>query len=210
MPRPSRFQISGYIHHVISRGNDRQPLFINSADFEFYLSLLNEARKAFPIHIYNFVLMTNHIHLLVEPLEDGNLSRFMHYVTKEYAKYFNKTYNRTGHVFEGRFKSFVVQTERYFFACSRYIDLNAVKAGLATTPDQYPWSGFSFLGKGKKSSLNLDVFTLYEQLGKNSFERQIAYRALVLNAQGEDLDLMNARASILGDRDFKKQLKSMN
>lgn len=207
MPRPARLQNAGYVHHVITRGNDRQPLFIDPEDFRTYLTLMDSARRDFPLQVYNYVLMSNHVHLLVEPLEDGSLSKVMHYVTKEYAKYFNKKYNRTGHVFEGRFKSFVVQTERYFFACSRYIDLNPVRAKLVDIPQNYLWSGFQTLGAGESGSFRLDVHGLYTQLGPTPFERQIAYRALVLNSQSDDLDLLHMRASVLGDREFKKSLK---
>ena len=89
--------------------------FKSAEDFSKYINLLETSRKTYPLHIYNYCLMDNHLHLLVEPQADGNLSKVMEEVTKGYAKYFNKKYERTGHVFEGRFKSFLVQADRYFF-----------------------------------------------------------------------------------------------
>jgi len=207
MPRPLRLQDAGYIHHVISRGNDGQTLFKSTEDFQEYISLLERTRRNYPLKIYNYCLMDNHVHLLVEPQKEGSLSKVMQIVSKEYAKYFNKKYNRRGHVFEGRFKSFIVQQERYFFTCSRYIDLNPVKAGLTTDPTQHKWTGYAQLAGGGKSILKLDTHELYSNLGTQAREREIAYRALVLNYQGEEVDLMEHRGSIIGDKEFKKRIR---
>jgi len=207
MPRPLRIQSAGYVHHVISRGNDRQILFFTDGDFNTYLNLLKKAQKEYPIKIYNYVLMKNHIHLLVEPTEDGSLAKVMEYVTKGYAKHYNKMYDHVGHVFQGRYKSFLVQTEKYFFACSRYIDLNPVKAQLALRPEGYWWGAHQTLGHGQEGPLAIDFHDLYKSLGNNDMERQIAYRAWVNNYHGEELDLLNKRAGILGDSDFKETIK---
>ena len=207
MPRAPRLQDAGFVHHVVSRGNDRQVLFKSSKDYQRYLFYLDGSRKRYPLKIYNYVLMDNHIHLLVEPKEDGSLSKVMEDTSKAYAKYFNKRYGRVGHVFQGRFKSFLVQMERYFFACTRYIDLNPVKAGLVSEPKDYKWSGYSTLAAGRKGHIKLDDSEVYLSLGNSCFERQIAYKTLVRSYQGEELDLLNRRTGILGDREFKKRLK---
>jgi len=208
MPRPYRIQDAGYLHHVICRGNDRQTLFKTSKDFRAYLDFLEHARKIYPLKVYNYCLMDNHVHLLLEPTEEGSLSKVMESVSKNYAKYFNKKYGHVGHAFQGRFKSFIVQRERYFFACSRYIDLNPVKAAMVKDPREYPWSGFSTLAYGKSGFIRLDVINLYRGLGVNARERQIAYKALVLNYQGEDLNLLDKRAGALGDREFKRTFRN--
>lgn len=207
MPRALRIQDAGYMHHVISRGNDRQVLFKSPKDFQTYIGFLEEARSLYPLKIYNFCLMDNHVHLLVEPSEDGSMSKVMEHVSKAYAKYFNAKYDHVGHVFQGRFKSFLIQEERYFFACSRYIDLNPVKANLVVNPADYRWSGYQELAYGKRSLVDLNSHQIYEELGANNRERQIAYKAFVFNYQGEDLDLMNKRAGILGDKAFKGRIK---
>ena len=206
MPRSLRIQDAGYVHHVVLRGNDRQVIFKSREDYLTYLGFLDQARRDYPIRIYNFALMDNHIHLLVEPVADGNLSKAMEEASKAYAKYFNKKYGRVGHVFQGRFKSFLIQDDRYFFACSRYIDLNPVKARIVDSPKQFPWSGHNLLAMGGSSAIVLDYHDAYKELGKSPEERQVAYRALVVNYQGEDLDLLNRRAGILGDREFKKRI----
>ena len=207
MPRALRIQDAGYVHHVVCKGNDSQKLFNSHEDYETYLTLLNEARSKFSLKVYNFVLMDNHIHLLVEPEEDGGLSKSMEYVSKGYAKYFNKKYERTGHVFGGRFKSFIVQEEKYFFACSRFIDVNPIKWQVVANPEQYDWSGFSYLGYGREGVFKLDRHDIYKNLGENPQERQLVYKAMVNNYQGEELDLLNRRAGILGDREFKRKVK---
>ena len=207
MPRAPRLQDAGLLHHVITRGNDRQILFRSPQDFQKYLELLSHARREFPLKIYNYVLMDNHIHLLVEPTEEGNLSKAMEYVSKGYAKYFNKTYQHVGHVFQGRFKSFLVQDDRYFFTCSRYIDLNPVKANLVSNPADYLWSGHKTLAAGYESAFKIDHHHLYTALGKNDKERQIAYRALIQTNLGEELDLLDRRVCILGDDEFKKKIR---
>lgn len=207
MPRAPRCQEAGYLHHVVCRGNDRQNIFRDRSDFLQYIHFLEKARKLYPLAVYNFVLMDNHIHLLVEPLAEGNLSKVMEETSKAYAKYFNKKYNKTGHLFQGRFKSFLIQQERYFFCCSRYIDLNPVKAGKAKKPEDYPWSGYAQLCHGKKLPLTLNFHELYKELGKTEQERRIGYRVIVQTAMGEELDLMKRNAGVLGDREFKKKVR---
>ena len=197
------------MHHVISRGNNKEYLFHSEEDFLYYINLLEHARKIYPINIYNFVLMDNHIHLLVEPKGDAHLAKVMEIVTKGYAKYFNKKNGRTGHVFEGRYKSFLVQEERYFFVCSRYIDFNPVKSGQVQEPREYKWSGYRHLAYGEGLPLEMNQHTLYEQLGSNDMERQIGYRAVVAHIT-EELDLLDKRTRILGDKAFKKEVKSNN
>ena len=205
MPRRPRLQEAGLLHHVVCRGNDRQPIFSSVLDFQKYLEFLAQATQLYPVKIYNFVLMNNHVHLLIEPVAEGNLSKFMEYVSKNYAKYFNKAYQRFGHVFQGRFKSFLVQSERYFFACSRYIDLNPVKANLIENPKDYQWSGYNALAHGVGGTFPTDLHPLYESLGSSDQERQVAYRALVFNSSGDELDLLNKRTCVLGDREFKEK-----
>lgn len=198
MPRPLRIQDAGCLHHVISRGNDRQNLFNSQIDYQTYLELIQESQKLFPVKIYNYVLMSNHIHMLIEPLAEGSLSRFMEHLSKSYAKYFNKTNNRVGHVFQGRFKSFLVEGSHYFLHCSRYIDFNPVKCGGVASPSEYFWSGYNWLAFGKKNLIHLDVHPVYEELGKTPEERQIAYRAIVLNTpEPKNFDLLNRRVCVL-------------
>jgi len=207
MPRAIRLQEAGLVHHVVCRGNDKQDIFKFPQDYKAYLALLDEARRKYPIKIYNYVLMSNHLHILLEPCEEGSLSRVMEEVSKGYAKHFNKEYGRSGHVFQGRFKSFLIQTEKYFFACSRYIDLNPLKANLVSDPKDYLWSGYKSLAFGKDSSLKIDFHEIYNNLGKTANERQISYKALVMVGGQEELTLLERKAGVLGDADFRAKFK---
>ena len=207
MPRALRIHEAGFVHHVICRGNDRQNIFHHPQDFQSYQEFLDESRKLYPVKIYNFCLMTNHLHMLIEPRQEGHLSKFMEHLGKAYAKYFNREYNRVGHVFQGRFRSLLVQVERYFFMCSRYIDLNPVKAGVVKEPKEYAYSGYKYLGMGREPVIAVDEHELYRGLGKNSVERQIAYRGFVMmpQTQAEVRLIEHRRGHILGDDDFVAQ-----
>jgi putative transposase len=207
MPRAIRVQDAGYLHHIVSKGNNSQSLFKDDSDYKFYLNLLENARKNFPVQIYNYVLLNNTIHLTIEPLQQGNLSKFMEMVSKNYARYFNKKYNQTGHVFQGRFKSFLLQSEKYFFTSCNYINSVTQKAALEAGQKSYKWSAFSYLAHGKSSDIKIDLHELYTNLGGNDYERQIVFKALIKNYQGETIDFLNRRADVLGDRDFKNEVK---
>lgn len=219
MPRAIRLKDAGYLHHVVSKGNDPLVLFQDKEDFTFYLSLLEKARSEFPTHIYNYALLDSQIHLLLEPLDEGNLSKFMEMVSKSYARYFNKKYNRTGHVFAGRFKSFVLQAEKHFFSSNQYmveaahraagVDHSAGKSAAGGQDKQahHSWCAFCYLAQGKKPPLAVDLHDLYKNLGANDFERQIAYRTLLNNAVEQPIDFDNRRADIMGDREFKDKVR---
>jgi len=191
MPRSPRIHAAEVVHHVIMRGNNKQDIFRERFDFLKFGQLLQDSTLTHPLALYNYALMTNHIHLLVETKKDGSLSKALRETTREYAKYFNKKYDHVGHVFQGRFKSFVIDKERYFFLCSRYIDLNPVKAGLVNEPEKYPWSGCQTLAFGRKSSISLDYHPLYEGLGNTPEERQLSYQSIVRQSLMPNLDWEN-------------------
>jgi len=152
--------------------------------------------------------MGNTIHLLVETKEEGSLSKAMEFVTREYAKYFNTKYNSAGHVFQGRFKSFTVQDNEFYFPCTRAIDQHPVKNGLVQEPKAFEWSGHKQLAFGEKGDIALDEHDLYQNLGHTPVERQLVYRTLVAQKFGAELDLDNRKAGILGSKEFKKAVKS--
>lgn len=208
MPRSHRLNQAGILHYVIARGNAGLELFRDREDHLKYLSLLKEGITLSPLYIYNYLLMGNTIHLLVETKEDGALSKAMEFVTREYAKYFNTKYNSAGHVFQGRFKSFTVQAEEFYFACSRAIDLQPVKNNIAQEPKAYEWSGYKDLAFGEKGEIKLDEHEMYKKLGQTPVERHLVYRTLVQQKFGPELDLENRKAGILGSKNFKKAVKS--
>ena len=207
MPRAQRLNQAGVMHHVISRGNANQVLFRDEDDYFKYLSLLGEGIRQHPLFLYNYVLLPSYLHLLVETKQDGALSKTMEMVTREYAKYFNIKYNSMGHVFLGRFKSFVVQAGEYYFGCSKYIDLNPVREGLVKEPKDYRWSGYRQLALGERGEIILDEHELYRALGAGLKERQLVYRTLVQQNFGAKLHLDDRKSGILGSREFKRMVK---
>ena len=139
MPRPFRIAYPGAVYHVRSRGNDRGDIFLDGVDRRYYLDLLCGAISAFRLKIYAYVLMSNHIHLFLKTLLP-NISEAMYRLSLDYSLYFNKRHGKTGHLFESRFKSKLVQEDRYFMALLRYLHMNPVKAGIVSSPEKYEWS----------------------------------------------------------------------
>lgn len=208
MPRASRLTQAGVLHHVISKGNANQDIFRDLDDYRKYLSLLKEAVTLHPLYVYNYVLLKNTIHLIVEPKQDNALSKAMESVTREYAKYFNQKYNSTGHVFAGRFKSFAVQPDQYFLACSRYIDLCPVNCDLVKEARDYTFSGYGELAFGQTGDYEVDQHEIYKGLGSSDNERQLVYRSLIHQYFGTELDLENRKSGVLGSKEFKSLVKS--
>jgi len=134
MSRKSRLYLPGVPQHVVQRGNNRQPCFFAEEDYRYYLECLANATKKFDCQIHAYVLMTNHVHLLVSSSEEYAIFGMMQSIGRKYVRYVNHAYNRTGTLWEGRFKAWLVQSERYLLTCIRYIDLNPVCARIVETP----------------------------------------------------------------------------
>ena len=208
MPRANRLTQPGILHYVISRGNANMDIFRDTEDYQKYISLLKEAVSQFPCFIYNYALLKNMVQMLIEPKEEGALSKAMERVTREYAKYFNQKYDSIGHVFAGRFKSFAIQPDQFFLAASRYIDLSPSRHQLVKEIKDYNWFGYAQLAYGQKVDLACDQHDLYKSLGNTDQERQLVYRSLVHQYLGQELDLENRKSGILGTKEFKKALKN--
>lgn len=208
MPRATRITQAGVLHYVISKGNANQDIFRDLDDYRKYLSLLKDAIVFHPLFVYNYVLLRNAVHILVEPKQDNALSKAMESVTREYAKYFNQKYNSMGHVFAGRFKSFAIQPDQYFLACSRYIDLNPVNYELVKEPKDYTYSGYGELAYGQSGDFEVDQHEIYKALGSSDNERQLVYRSLIHQYLGAELDLDNRKSGVLGSKEFKTLVKS--
>ena len=191
MARLPRLSVPGYPHHVIQRGNNRQAIFATSADYQFLLELLEQNARTLGVSIHAYVLMGNHFHLLVTPLEDGALSRMMQAVGRRYVRYFNDSQGRSGTLWEGRYKSTLIQTERYLLSCMAYIDLNPVRAGLVAHAREYPWSSHGHY-IGQRQDRLITPHPLYWDLGNTPFAREAAYDEFV-NA-GLSIDTQNALA----------------
>ncbi|MBF0276199.1 MAG: transposase [SAR324 cluster bacterium] len=179
MPRQARIVIPNLPHHVIQRGHNKQVIFKQSVDFETYLANLQEGKKKFGIKVYAYCLMSNHVHLLLEPGENiEELGKLMKQIAGRQTRYVNRGAGRTGTLWESRYKSSPVDSESYLLACSRYIELNPIRAGMVSSPVEYPWS--SYPDKiGLRSEKWLDLDPIYKRLGSTAKERQRQYADFV-------------------------------
>lgn len=178
MARLPRLTIPGYAHHIIQRGNNRQPIFASNADYETLLSMFEEHSAKSHVAIHAYVLMSNHFHLLATPETAEGIPAMMQAVGRRYVRYFNQRQGRTGTLWEGRYKSTLIQAERYLLACMVYIDLNPVRAGLVADPADYPWSSHRHY-VGRRSDKFVTPHPLYWELGNTPFARDAAYAELV-------------------------------
>ncbi|MES2932624.1 MAG: transposase [Pseudomonadota bacterium] len=210
MARLPRLVVPSHPHHVLQRGHDRQPVFRDTADYAAYLEWLREAAKLYRVAIHAYVLMPNHIHLLVSPSDGDGLGRMMQWIGRFYVPYFNHKYGRVGTLWEGRFKASVLETEQYCMACCRYIELNPVRAGLTASPEEYPWSSYMHHAGIAVNSLIVD-HPQYWALGNTPFEREAVYRALVEQGISQDaLKMLNQsllKGWALGSENFKTELE---
>ena len=177
MARLPRYFSKGQPQHVIQRGNNREPTFASDADFVFYLDCLLRASRQHALHIHTYVLMTNHVHLLATPEDEQSLPKTLQSVGRRYVQYFNYTYERTGTLWEGRYRATVVHAEDYLLTCMRYIELNPVRAGMVQHPSDHPWSSYRCNGQGQANPL-VSAHELYDRLGRMEPERLSAYRQL--------------------------------
>ena len=178
MARLPRLSLPGYPHHVILRGNNRQLIFKDNSDRQTLLGLLVGYCQKHGVNLHAFVLMDNHLHLLVTPQFDKALSKMMQDLGRDYVRYFNKKHTRTGTLWEGRFRSALIQTDRYFLACMVYIDLNPVRAGMVALALNHPWSSHAHY-VGARQDNWLVPHDVYWALGNTPFAREKAYAELV-------------------------------
>jgi len=211
MPRIPRPVVPGQPLHLIQRGNNRGATFIDEQDFECYLRVLRGAIGKAECVVHAYVLMSNHVHLLATPVDRRGASRLIQRVGTLYVRYFNERHGRTGTLWEGRYRSTLVDSERYFFACMRYIELNPVRAGIAGSPAAYRWSSF----RGNAMADSDPVLTphaSYRALGSGAAERRAAYsRMFDLPLDTQVLDAIRRAArtgTVLGTAVFRANLES--
>lgn len=176
MPRRARMYLPEYPYHIVQRGNNRNACFVEPENYLFYLDLWQECSKRYGVAIHSYCLMTNHVHFLVTPEHEDSISFATKVIGSRYAQYFNKMHKRTGTLWEGRHKSSLVQSERYFLTCARYIELNPVVANMVKQPEQYEWSSYMCNAWGNKGIVK--PHQVYLNLGYNREDRQYAYRNL--------------------------------
>lgn len=212
MPRQPRYRIAGLPQHVIQRGNDRKPTFFTAIDYHRYKTWLALAAREHGCRIHAYVLMTNHVHLLVTPVVADGLAPMMQSLGRRYVRYVNQTYGRTGTLWEGRYKACLVQADAYLMACQRYVELNPVRAGMVTDPGQYDHSSYRHNALGCTDPL-VEAHTAYRALGPDDEQRRQAYRRLFEHGRdaGSSAAIRRVTAScqVLGNDRFKDEVEAM-
>ena len=178
MARQPRLALPGYPHHVIQRGNNRQPIVLDEADRKMLYSLWLEESQRHKVAVNAYVLLDNHFHMLLTPPSDEAMSLMMQSVGRSYVRYFNKRHNRSGTLWEGRYKSSLIDSEAYLLTCMAYIDLNPVRAGLAESAEDFSWSSYKHLA-GQNIDKLVTPHALYWGLGNTPFAREAAYAEFV-------------------------------
>lgn len=211
MPRQPRYGLVGIPQHVFQRGNNRQTIFFADPDYRYYLDCLKEACWYHGSHVHAYVLMSNHVHLLVTPSRPDGVAKVIQSVGRRYVRYFNDVHERTGTLWEGRYKASLIDPEHYLLTCCRYIELNPVRAGVVQSPGDYRWSSYAH-HVGKLRDPLISDHAQYVALGQGAAERQAAYRELFRrvpidpSAVSLICDTAN-RCLVLGTERFKDQIE---
>lgn len=210
MARLPRLSVAGYPHHIIQRGNNRQTIFASPQDYEFLLQLLEENAKKFRVAVHAYVLMGNHFHLLVTPETSDGVPQMMQAIGRRYVRHYNDAHGRSGTLWEGRYKSTLIQSERYLLSCMAYIDLNPVRAGVVAQARDYPWSSHGVY-IGQQVSRLITPHPLCWALGNTPFAREMAYANLVQTGLSSADEVALTQSALhgwaLGEPEFVAELQ---
>jgi putative transposase len=210
MPRIDRLSVPGVPMHVVQRGNNRQACFFHAMDYRYYRDSLFASAARYNVAVHAFVLMTNHVHMLVTPSGQGFVSRMMQRLSSTYVTHVNVKYGRSGTLWEGRFKSSLVESEKYCLACYRYIELNPVRAGMCHDPGDYPWSSYRVNALGARNP-GLAPHAEWLALSMDDAGRCARYRALVQegadSASDSRIRFGLQKGLPTGSQRFKKQIE---
>jgi putative transposase len=205
MPRVARIVVKDYPHHIVQRGNNRQNVFFDDQDKEYYLELLKKYSKECSSCIKAYCLMTNHIHILMVPRQDNSLAKTMQKVSLRYTQYINKKFKRTGRLWECRFHSAIVDTEPYLWTVCRYIERNPVRAKMVEKPGDYVWSSARFQISNRKSDF-------LEPVWKDAVDREEYKKFLNIPGEKEENEMVKKRTfegKPIGSESFTKKLAEM-
>jgi len=212
MARLPRFVIPNQPQHVIQRGNNRDIIFVTDEDYHFYLQKLEDACKKYDCSLHAYALMTNHVHLLITPHSENGISKVMQYIGRYYVQYFNYHYKRTGTLWEGRYKATLIDSESYLLTCSRYIELNPVRAGMVKMPEDYPWSSFHYNALGKNNRL-ITPHAIYTALSIGNSPCHSQYYKLfstdISSYELNEIRVSTNKAWVLGSDRFKSKIEKL-
>ncbi|NVK72152.1 MAG: transposase [Oceanospirillaceae bacterium] len=215
MARLPRLCLPGVPQHIIQRGNNRQVCFASEEDFIAYAHWLTEYSQKFNVTIHAWVFMTNHIHLLATPTTNNGISQMMQALGRRYVRYFNHTYQRSGTLWEGRFKSCLINASEYLLICQRYIELNPVRANMVNHPADYKWSSYRFHAQESDnlSAAFWQPHPIYFGLGKNQKQRAANDQTLFHGHMDEKTTQQIRKATqqnmALGNERFKQQIEQL-
>lgn len=209
MARMPRIIIPGQALHVIQRGNNRQAIFFADEDYQYYLEVLAENAANTGCQVHAYVLMSNHVHLLLTPESEDSVSRLMQGIGRKYVRYINKMYRRSGTLWEGRFRSALVDSDRYLLTCSRYIELNPLRANMVNHPDEYRWSSYHGNAQGSVDKC-ISPHDIYLRLGRADEIRRDAYRELFnTTIDTKDLEFIREatqQCTVIGNDKFQEEI----
>lgn len=211
MPRAPRISLAGLVYHIINRGNNRQAVFKEEEDFAAYLKTIGRFKEKYSFKVYGYCLMDNHTHLIIEPTKPHTLSKIIQAITLSHIRLYHAKYQSSGHLWQGRFKNPIIQTDEYLLQCLKYIELNPVRAHIVSVPQDYRWSSYKFHAFGKDESMLLDKDPAYLSLADTDSARQKAYRDFLTMKDDENfverIKKSMASDSILGSDSFIDSLR---
>jgi len=205
MPRSARLVSSHLPMHIMGRGNNRQMLFTSDKEKSYFRYLLLSKSKVNGVHIYHYCIMGSHFHLIVRLEAWGDLARFMKQVFLAYSSLYRNNHVYIGHLFQGRYKSIIIDSQVYLIKCGKYIELNPVRAKITSSPDDYAHSSYGFYAHGTYDPL-VTPDPLYAGLGESACGRQASYRRLAIDAKAINSERLN-RDFFLGSEEFVKRME---
>jgi putative transposase len=210
MARLPRLIVPHQPHHVIQTGANSQDVFLDTADYQAFLGWLRSAARTYKVAVHAYCLMPNHLHLLLTPSDETGLGQMMQWIGRYYVPYFNQKYSRSGTLWNGRYKTSLIDADAYFMLCSRYIELNPVRNGLVSRAEDYPWSSYCHHAGIRPDGLVTDHAKVWE-LGNTPFQREAAYTALAESPlTAEEITLINKtllKGWPLGSAQFQSALQ---
>ena len=213
MARLPRYTITNQSQHIIQQGRDGQQIFFEEQDYQYFHDCLDAAAYNYNLKIHAYVLMPDHVHILATPGATDSVSRTVQSVGRNYVQYYNECYNGSGTLWEGRYRATVLDEKEYLLACSRYIELNPVRAGLVRHPRDYRWSSYAHNAMGAKEEM-LSAHREYKKLGGDNKQRAVAYRALFKKKLSPETVALITESTLkgwaLGDAKFARKIEKIS